>query len=229
MCVLRKQLFQTRSNTPREITVDAYRTEEEQIEALKKWWHENGKSIVAGIVIGIVAIFGWRSWKEHQIARAESASVLYEQMIIASRNNDLDNAKVFANRVINEFTNSSYAIYARLMLTRLAAEENDLNAAEAELRTVLKNSQLPELRHIAKLRLARILITAEKLDDARQLLNSDSDQFTAHYEELRGDIFVLEGNVDAAREAYQKALLSNLAVGDNQSILEIKMDDLGRG
>ena len=208
--------------------MDAYRTEEEQVEALKKWWHENGKSIMAGIFIGIVAIFGWRSWNDHQITQAESASVLYEQMITASRNNDLNNARVFADRVINEFADSSYAIYARLMLTRLAAEENDLNAAEAELRTVLKNSELPELQHIVRLRLARILIAAEKLDDARQLLNSDSGQFTARYEELRGDIFVRESNIDAAREAYQKALLNNLAVDDNQSILKMKLDDLGR-
>jgi len=31
--------------------LDVYSTEEEQVEAIKKWWNENGKSIIAGIII----------------------------------------------------------------------------------------------------------------------------------------------------------------------------------
>ena len=31
--------------------MDVYKTEEEQVEAIKKWWQENGKSIIAGVVI----------------------------------------------------------------------------------------------------------------------------------------------------------------------------------
>ena len=45
--------------------MDVYKTEEEQVEAIKKWWQENGKSIIAGVVIGITAIFGWRAYDSH--------------------------------------------------------------------------------------------------------------------------------------------------------------------
>ncbi len=68
--------------------MDVYKTEEEQVEAIKKWWQENGKSIIAGVVIGITAIFGWRAYDNHTAVQAEAASTLYEQMIGAARVND---------------------------------------------------------------------------------------------------------------------------------------------
>ena len=40
------------------------RTEEEQVEALKSWWKENGKSLIMGVVIAVAAVFGWRGWNQ---------------------------------------------------------------------------------------------------------------------------------------------------------------------
>ena len=57
-----------------------YETEEEQLEALKKWWKENGRSILLGLLLGVLIIAGWRGWQAYQANRAESASTLYEQM-----------------------------------------------------------------------------------------------------------------------------------------------------
>ena len=65
--------------------MDVYKTEEEQVEAIKKWWSENGKSIIAGIIIGIAAIFGWRGYENHTAMQAKAASMLYEQLLVASR------------------------------------------------------------------------------------------------------------------------------------------------
>ena len=65
--------------------MDVYNTEEEQVEAIKKWWNENGKSIIAGIIIGVIAIFGWRSYENHTAMQAKAASILYEQLLVASR------------------------------------------------------------------------------------------------------------------------------------------------
>ena len=60
--------------------MEGYRTDEEQIQHLKKWWDENGKSIIGGIAIGLIAIFGWRSWQDYLVTQGENASDLYEQM-----------------------------------------------------------------------------------------------------------------------------------------------------
>jgi predicted negative regulator of RcsB-dependent stress response len=210
--------------------VDGYRTEEEQVEAIKKWWDENGKSIIAGVVIGIAAIFGWRGYNEHQVNQAMEASLLYEQMIVAARKNDAENSRVYAERIINEYESGTYAVFAKLMLAKLAAEQNDLEQAETQLLWVLNHNKQQEIEHIANLRLARVYIAADKLDKAQALLNTDKPgEFVARYEELRGDLLVKQGELEAAREAYQKALFNTVATEEAQSILEMKLDNLGRG
>ena len=204
-----------------------YRTDEEQAEALKKWWNENGKFIIAGVVIGIGAIFGWRGYNTHQAQQAVEASVLYEQMIIASREDDSENVAVYANRILENYKSSTYATFATLMLAKQAAETGELDEAETHLRWVLNNSSQEEFEHVARLRLARVLIAGEKLDQADKTLKvSNTGDFSSRYEELRGDILVKQNRVDEARQAYEKAL-ANSADGNNP-ILQMKLDDLGR-
>ena len=204
-----------------------YRTDEEQAEALKKWWNENGKFIIAGVVIGIGAIFGWRGYNTHQAQQAVEASVLYEQMIIASREDDGENVTVYANRILENYKSSTYATFATLMLAKQAAETGELDEAETHLRWVLNNSSQEEFEHVARLRLARVLIAGEKLDQADKTLKvSNTGDFSSRYEELRGDILVKQNRVDEARQAYEKAL-ANSADGNNP-ILQMKLDDLGR-
>ncbi len=206
-----------------------YKTEEEQAEALKKWWRENGKFIVAGIVIGITAIFGWRGYNNYEAQQAEAASTLYEQMLIASRANDSENVSVYANRILDDYKSSSYATFATLMLAKLAAEAGELDQAETHLRWVLDNNSQDEFKHVARLRLARVLIAADKLDIAEKTLSiRNVGDFSARYEELRGDIFVKQNKTEEARQAYQKALANTADAEGGQSVLQMKLDDLGR-
>lgn len=210
--------------------MDPYRTEEEQVEALKKWWQENGKSITAGVVIGLVSIFGWRGYSQHVDVQNQIASTLYEQMIGAARNEDLEDSRNYAERIIAEHDSTTYAIFARLMLAKLAAQDNKLDEAEIHLRWVLENNDQAELEHVTKLRLARVYIAADKLDQAGKLLNtSNTGKFIARYDELRGDLLVKQGKPDEARVAYENALANTVATEEAQSILEMKLDDLGRG
>jgi predicted negative regulator of RcsB-dependent stress response len=209
--------------------VSEYRTEEEQAEALKKWWNENGKFIIAGIVIGISAIFGWRGYNNHVAQQAEAASLLYEQMIIASREDDNENIGIYANRIIEDYKSSAYATFATLMLAKLAAEANNLDEAETHLRWVMNNSSEDGFKHVARLRLSRVLIASDKLDEAMKTLNiSNTGDFSARYDELRGDIYVKQNKIEDARQAYQKALANSATPEGGQSILQMKLDDLGR-
>lgn len=209
--------------------MDVYKTEEEQVEAIKKWWNENGKSIIAGVVIGITAIFGWRAYDSHMVVQAEQASVLYEQMIVAARTSDDENVLVYANRIIDDYKTSTYAVFASLMLAKVAAESGDLEQAETHLSWVLKNSSQAEFEHIARLRLARVLIAGDKLDLASETLSvSETGDFAARYDELRGDIYVKQGKSDEAIKAYEKSLANTKGSTEAQSVLQMKLDDLGR-
>ena len=210
--------------------MDPYKTEEEQVEALKKWWQENGKSITAGVVIGLVSIFGWRGYNQHIDLKTQEASTLYEQMIGATRSNKPEESRKYADRIINEYDSSTYAIFAHLMLAKLATQENKLDEAEKHLRWVLSNNDQPELNHVTTLRLARVYIAAEQLDAAAILLNTgNTGKFISRYAELRGDLLVKQGKPDEARAAYEKALANSSAGAEAKSLLELKLDDLGRG
>ena len=209
--------------------MDVYKTEEEQVEAMKKWWQENGNSIIAGVVIGITAIFGWRAYDNHMVVQSEQASVLYEQMIVAARKDDDENTLVYANRIINDYKSSTYAVFASLMLAKTAAEAGELEQAETHLRWVLQNNSQAEFEHIARLRLARVLIASDKLELATETLNvKEPGDFVARYDELRGDIYVKQGKSDKAVKAYEKSLANTKGSGDAQSVLQMKLDDLGR-
>ena len=209
--------------------MDIYRTEEEQIEAVKSWWQENGKSIIAGVVIGLAAIFGWRGWQNHSALQAEAASTLYQQMINASRNGERDDIKVYADRIIADHATSAYGLFAGLMLARLAAEAGDLAGAETHLNRVLADNNEAGIEHIARLRLARVLIARERLDEALRHLNvDDRASFAARYEELKGDIFVKQGKKQEAQAAYQAALAEIDMTSELQAVLELKLDELGR-
>ena len=209
--------------------MDVYKTEEEQVEAIKKWWHENGKSIIAGIIIGIIGIFGWRAYDDNIIVQAEQASVIYEKMIVASRTSDEENVLVYANRIISDYESSTYAIFASLMLAKIAAEAAELEQAETHLRWILANNSQVEFEHVARLRLARVLIASDKLKLASEMLDiNDSGDFIARYEELRGDIYIRQNRPDEAVKAYEKSLANTKGSGEAQSILKMKLNNLGR-
>jgi len=210
--------------------LDVNRTEEEQLEAMKKWWAENGWSIVGGVVIGLAAIFGWRSWETYQQTQAEAASNLYSNLIVEMRQNKKDQARELAQKLLDEYTSTSYAVFASLMLARLDTEAGNLASAIQHLQWAMDNTKQDEFKHLARLRMARVLLDDNKPGQALALISNIKNQgeFAASYEELKGDIYVRQGEIEKAKIAYQTALAGmDDGLGDN-SFLQLKIDDIGR-
>ncbi|MGU3844696.1 YfgM family protein, partial [Vibrio diabolicus] len=44
--------------------MELYDTEEQQVEAIKDWWKENGKAVIIGAVVGLGGLFGWRYYQD---------------------------------------------------------------------------------------------------------------------------------------------------------------------
>ena len=214
--------------------MEGYRTDEEQVEHLKKWWDENGKSIVGGIVIGLVAIFGWRSWQEHLVTQGEKASDLYEQMTADMRQmkeTDTDSdkdIKAIAEQLNQDYQSTPYSTFSSLLLAREAVEKDDIDAAKNHLQWALDNTDSDEFRHLARLRLSRLLLGEGDKDAALSLIeNVDTGKFAASYFELRGDILIQQGDTKAAQDAYIQSLANQNSIRGNQSVVQMKLDDLG--
>jgi predicted negative regulator of RcsB-dependent stress response len=201
----------------------AYQTEEEQVEALKRWWKENGTSIVAGVVIGLGGIFGWQAWGSHQDRVGKAASLAFSQLVSAEQQGDVDSTGKQAEMLRLEYEGSSYAVFAALTQARLKLEAGDGAAARSQLEWAVQNADNDSLKHLAQLNLARILLSEGDLDAAAELARIESGGFAGDFAQLRGDIAVQQGDKQAAFAAYTLAMTHEPS---NRHLLQMKLDDL---
>ncbi|WP_444816071.1 YfgM family protein [Stutzerimonas frequens] len=207
-------------------------TEEEQLAQIKEWWQRNGKPLMLGAVIALVLVFGWQFWQKHQINQAQSASVLYQQLLTAAlESGEVDAAEVsrLGNLLKKDFAGTHYAQYGSLFIAKVAVEAGRLDEAASELRAILDKPADKTLDELARQRLARVLAAQDKADEALKLLDGEADKaFAASREELKGDLLVQLGRDDEAHAAYSKAkesLSQDAAIGG----LQMKLDNLARG
>lgn len=191
---------------------EAYRTDEEQVEAIKKWWKENGTSTVVTITIAIAAVFSWQAWQSSQQQKIDSASAMYQNLVTASSGTSSDmtdeqktTAKHLAKTLKADYPDSTYAQFAAFYRAKFAVEENDLDTAESELRWVLDSGPEREIAIQARLRLARVLMSKAQYDSALQMLEGDAAGYAGIYEQVKGDVYRAKGDIDQAISAYERA------------------------
>ena len=213
--------------------MEVYTTEEEQVEAIKKWWKENWLSLAGGVLIGVGILFGYKYWDDTKSFHAESASMEYEAMLQSMTQNKPLEVEARADSLLSKYTDTPYAAYAALAMAKLKTDASDLVAAKSNLRWVIENAAEEELKHEALVRLARVYLAEKNYDDAlAQLRLVKSDSYKIIIEELKGDIYVAKGDAESARNAYSLALAALDLSADNASsrlrnFLQMKLDDLG--
>lgn len=198
-------------------------SDDERVEDLKKWWRENGLSIMFGIGLGLVAIWGWRYWTAYRNDQAVQASVAYEAFVDAVEKPDLAQAAQRSQTLLADFPKSTYATFAKLRLGKVAVEQGDLPLATQHLQWVVDNAPLSELRDIAQLRLARVLFASGKNAEAEKLLGRiETASLSVEREELRGDLALAAHDPAKARTAYTQAM----AAAPANQLIQIKLDNL---
>ena len=210
-----------------------YLTDDEQWEAVKRWMAENGVWIVAGVVLGAALLFGWRFYQSHRNAVALKAAVQFGEMTTALEHDDRNRSRQLANGLVKDFPGSPYADQAQLTLARLFVDDGQIPSAIAPLTQVMNDSKDTELRRIARLRLARVLIGQGKADEALQTLAEDAAggaatvAFAARTHEVRGDAFYAKQDFKGAATEYRAALIGADANSADVALLELKIADLG--
>ncbi len=209
--------------------MEGYVTEEQQVEALKKWWAQNGKSVIAVVIIALAGFFGGRAWFDHKHRTAETASITYQNMQFASQRQDVVAVTKLGNELVTSFGSTPYAAMASLMMARINLQQGKHDAAIAHLKWVLTNSSEEGVHHLARIRLAGVLLDQGKADEALATLDvKEQGNYVALYENVRGDSYTAKADKDAAREAYLKALLSMPADSPLRPLVQMKLDDLGK-
>jgi len=202
-------------------------TEEQQLEEIRKWWHEYGRTVVLGVVLGLSGIGGWSLWRGHLNTQAESASALYQRLLDTAITSDAKSAIAQTDALIEQYPDSSYAILGALVGARGAYQSLDTETAKRFLEWARTNGEILEVRNIATLRLARILSEEGQYATALQQLDTITNtNFSVLSNELRGDVLRAQGNNDGARDAYLEVLKNSDVPQATRTGVQIKLDNL---
>lgn len=212
--------------------------EEESLESLKRWWRESGRSIAIGIAAVALVYFGWQAWQGSQTRSAAAASAVYDQLsqlMVTQPGESVpeasrEPARALVTTLQNEHADSVYALYGALYGARLAVEVNDLATAEQELQWLLDNTRSglfgstdETLVQLARLRLGRVVLASGEPDRALTVISGvEASALSAEFDELRGDIYLAQGQREQALAAYESAL----AAAAGNPILQMKLTEL---
>lgn len=203
---------------------DPHFVEDDQAARLKAWWQQNGSSVVIGAVIGIGIVVGVNWWRVHERQVAENASALYET-VLRSMGDDQAAALQAARQLQAEFAQTAYAVNAALLLSKIQYDQGDLVAAKASLNWALDHSPDTATQHVARLRLARLLVEEGEWAAVERLVAvPDVGGFESEYRELNGDLAMARGKAADAEAAYRAALDALPAGSSYGPMLTMKLD-----
>ena len=193
---------------------------------MRAWWSDYGLYVVGGIVLGAAILFGINYYQTQKVNAEIAASALYDDLAEHVTGGDLEAAETTAAELDSEYGNSSYAAQSKLAMARLYMDKNrDQDAAEA-LNELLEMNGFEHIQHVARVRLAKVLLYQGKPEDVLTLLEGqENEAFAARYAEELGDAYVALGRYDEARASYQAALDETQPTID-QGLVQLKLMDI---
>ncbi len=204
--------------------MELYDTEEQQVEAIKDWWKENGKAVILGAVVGLGGLFGWRYYQDSVTAAQEAASESYTKAVQALAEKGAS-AEGDIQAFIDANKETEYSVLAALQLAKVQVEAGNLDEALAQLEWAKSATKDAAVTAVLDYRLARLKAQQGEFDAAvAQLANIADESWAGRVAELKGDILLRKGDSAAAYTAYTEAQQS----GDASQTLQMKLDDLAK-
>jgi len=207
--------------------VDAFTTEEQQLEALKNWWRANGMSVLLGAALGLAAIGGWKFWQQHSVTVASRASDAYEAAVkLADDASKRTEFKQATETLVSEHAGTTYAQFGQLYLAREAVRDADLPRAAGLLQAVADKPEHEAIGHVATLRLARVKLAQGETEAALKLVDISAEKAGAYqsaYALVRGDVLTALNRLADANAAYQLASGEDSLLAQDP-VLKLKLD-----
>lgn len=202
--------------------------EQEQIDALKAWWRQNGRLVIAAVVAAALAVAAVTGWRTFEARKAGEAARLYAGLEDAARGNDAAKTKELSSTLMDKYGGTAYGPMAALIAAKASFEQGDLASAGAQLQWAIDHASDEETRAVAQLRLAAVRLDQKQYDQALQLLErKHPEAFAGLYLDLRGDVLVAQDKTAEARSAYEDALTRLPEQGNYRLVVQAKLDALG--
>lgn len=202
--------------------------EQENIEALKAWWQQYGRLVIAVVVAFVLGVAGIQGWRYHKEQQALKAAALFADLEEAVRLGDAKKSLDLAKSLATDYARTAYGARGGIVAAKVLFEKADLKGAEDLLRAAVEAAQDEPIRALASLRLSAVLLDQKKYDDAIKAVSSPpSEAFAALFADARGDVLVAQNKVDEAKAAYQVALDKLPKSAAYRNVVEVKRDALG--
>ncbi|MDM1276091.1 YfgM family protein [Acinetobacter indicus] len=209
-------------------------SDDEQLDHLKSFAKKYGSAIISGILIALIAFFGWQYLQKKNLAEDQTNTAKVQQLMDEARAAEGDdkafqNLSTTADKIVKEAPDSVQAIQTQFLMAKLAYDQGDYAGAEKALKKV-ENSKVDDagLMQVLKLRLAYAQLAQKKYDEALKTLSAVNDPaFKATAEEARGDVYVAKNDIENAKKAYQNAWNALLERQQERQILQIKLESVG--
>ena len=202
--------------------------EQEQLAELKAWWARYGNLLLTSLIIIFLTIAAYNGWRYYQRSQALAAAAVFDQLQNAAASGDKAKTREISRVLLTNYGSTSFAPMGALITAKVQFEGGDIQTAKAQLQWVIDNSRDEELKHVARVRLAGVLLDEKQFDEGLKLLEAAHPAyFDAVYADRRGDLLLAQGKSAEARTAWQEAL----AKLDNKTTLrgsvQLKLDLIG--
>ena len=208
-----------------------YETEEEQVEAIKAWWKKNGTSLLASVLVFVIAFTGWRYWTNHNQIQAINASSMFEVMQLNMQQGTFGEVSREALKLMQEQPESPYASAAAMLLAKYSFSKGEFEEAKQHLEWVNTHSTDKTLKDTAMMRLARILADEKQFDEAQSVMSKiNTSQLNSaaksQFDYVLGVIALEKSDITAAIEAFKNVIENEATSKTLKGLAQIQLDDL---
>lgn len=196
---------------------------DQQNERLQELWRNYGNVFVNVIIACLIGIVSWQFWTQYQTDKTDKASVLYERLLDSAVRNDNSGIEAFGNSILKNHPGTMYAHLTSMLMAKMDFENNKIESAIKRLQEVREATNAPEIKQICRIREARAFVSTKQFDKALSLLKqADDDSFATLVEQLKGDIYLLQGDLKKAKQAYRLALGNDEDIRKRRVLLQMR-------
>lgn len=210
--------------------------EQEQIDSLKTWWKMYGSLVTGLVTAAALGMVSWQGWNWYQRNQAAQAATVFGVLEQAAAVRDAQRVKTAAGELAEKFAATTYAPLGALVAAKMSFEAGDLKTAKVQLAWAADHGK-DELKDVARLRLAAVLLDEQAYDEAlKQLEAAPAAAFVSRFAELKGDVLAAQGKKSDARAAYQLAIdklpvkgepIAARGASAYRDLLQQKLDSIG--
>lgn len=202
--------------------------EQEQLDALQAWWKQHGNKVLALLLAFALSVGAWKAWQSYQARQASEATVLFEALRQEIATNNVKKIREVAGQIIDKYPRTPYAVDAAMFAAKANFESGDAKSAKAQYQWVIEHAKQGQSKDLARMRLAVVLVDEKNFAAALQQLENKHDAaFDPLFNDLKGDVYALQGKSQEARAAYQAAIAALSKDTTFKNYVRIKLDALG--